>query len=370
MKISSILPLVLSAAFICSCDKNEYLPPDWNYDIPQTPLTAQTCIGAFYSNKNTPDWQSASGYTPILNLVYDEDAETPENIPYQSTADGILTRQCEYAAEAGIDFFIINWNNGDSERNLKDVYEIYYTENTHVKLAINYNFSHLRLSSLTDSGEDFDRLVGEFRELYESMFSKEWYYRLPSGRPVIIFSGMKSDVYDYSLFIPAFRKAMEEFTEQLKQEDASIDGNVLNFYIMGENTANWPAPQTNSSAARWLDANFTKKWFPAKVYERWTCFYPFTDMAWQNWSSYCREWGCDFVPCIYPEYYTAEKATRSIERSIGNYTDFCNVAKRNIGSQNIILIDSWNDFTNDTALEPTVEYGETYIGITRSQLKL
>ena len=93
-------------------------------------------------------------------------------------------------------------------------------------------------------------------------------------------------------------------------------------------------------------------------------------MAWENWRSYAAKWKNDFIPCIYPEYYTTEKGARSIERSEENYIDFCNVAKRNIGSQNIILINSWNDFSHDNALEPTSEYGELYLNLTKQNLKL
>lgn len=357
------------ATVLFSCNKDEYLPPDWNYDIPQTELRTQTQVGAFYSNKTDQTWTSAQGYTPELNLIYEQGEVVGEEV-YTSTQDGILTRQCEWADEAGIDFFVIDWNGGTSEQGLVSAFEYYRTDATKVKLVLNYNFSHLHLTSLSGEGADFDAVVSDFKTLYASLFSKEYYYRMPDGRPIIILPGNYSSVYDYSTFIPAFRQAMADYTAALQQEDPSVDDHVLDFYIVGENTTNWVAPQINAEAARWLNANYVRKWYPETYYERWYCFYSFTDMAWQNWASYAKSWGNDFVPCIYPEYYTTEKGARSIERSVDNYVDFCNVAKRNMGEQAIILIDSWNDFTYDTALEPTVEYGSQYLEITRSQLKM
>ncbi len=349
-------PLLAAAALICSCEKNDFTPPDWNYEIPQTSLKAQTQLGAFYAIQTAPDWKSAQEYTPVLCVESDEESGDVTIIPYNSTQDGILTAQFEMAAKAGIDFFVIPWNNGTTEQNFISAYDYYWNEDVHVKLAVNYNFSHLKIEALSGEGSDFDKVVDDFTSLSATLFDKDWYYRMPDGRAVIIVSGMASETIDYEQFIPAFREAMKNIS--------------LEFYIIGENTTNWCPPQTNQSTARHLDGNYVKKWVPANYYERWYCFYPFTDMAWENWRNYAKEWNNDFVPCIFPEYFTSASSERSIDRSEENWTRFCNVAKRNLGSQSVILINSWNDFTYDTALEPTLEYGETYLDITRRELKL
>ena len=368
--IKPIISTILVATFVIGCSKDdEYLPPEWNYDIPHTELMTQTQLGAIYHNKVDINWTSAQGYTPVLNLV-EEDGEVIDILPYTSTQDGILSQQFEMAAKAGIDFFIFNWNAGEADRGLISAYEFYRTEQTTVKIAINYNFGHLHLTSLTGEGLDFDKTVEDFKSLYTELFSKEWYYRMPDGRPVIIVSGNNSDIIAWSEFLPAFRTAMSEFTASLQETDPEVADNCMDFYIIGENTTNWVAPQVNEATASCLDGNYVKNWYPTKYYERWYCFYPFTDMAWANWKSYTTKWGNDFIPCIFPEYYTVEKGSRSIERSAENFINFCNVAKRNIGSQNIIIINSWNDFTNDTALEPTSEYGELYLRIVKGNLKI
>lgn len=361
--------LLTTAVVLTACNQDKYLPPDWHYDIPQTELRTQTQIGAFYSNKTDQNWASAQGYTPTLNLVSDPESGTTETVIYTSTQDGILSQQCAWAEQAGIDFFIIAWNGGAAEASLVSAFEFYRTEATRLKLVLNYNFAHLHLTSLTDEGADFEAVVADFKALWGTHFSKEYYYRMPDGRPILILPGNLSSSVDYSLFIPAFRQAMRDYTQQLQRDDPRIGDKALDFYLIGENTTNWSAPQTNQEAARHLDGNYVRRWYPTTYYERWYSFYSYTDMAWQNWRTYTGTWNNDFIPCIYPEYYTTEKGARSIERSVKNYTDFCNVAKRNLNSRGIVLIDSWNDFAHDTALEPTSEYGETYLGITRQQLK-
>ena len=365
----NIATVLMAAAVIMSCHQEEYLPPNWNYDIPQTALKRETQIGAFYINQTTGDWKSAQDYTPLLNLVYDEENDSTENTPYNSTEHGILTRQCLWADEAGVDFFIFAYNNGSGDNGLISAFE-QYREDAKVRFIINYNFSHLKFDGqLTGEGPNFEAVVNDFKSLYESMFSGESYYHMPDGRPLIIFAGNNSSSYDYSRFIPAFRAAMADYTAELQESDPEVADNALDFYIMGEVTTNWVAPQINEDSSRELDANYCKQWYPTSYYERWYCFYSFTDIAWQNWRDYAAGWGNDFVPCIYPEYYTTTNGARAIERSAKGWTDFCNVGKRNMGSQGIILINSWNDFSADTALEPTVEYGTEYMQIARRQLK-
>ncbi len=34
-----------------------------------------------------------------------------------------------------------------------------------------------------------------------------------------------------------------------------------------------------------------------------------------------------------------------------------------------VMINSWNDFSHDSSLEPACEYGETYLDITKRELK-
>ena len=102
-KILTILAAALAAVLTISCEKDLYLPPDWNYDIPDTPVTADIHLGALYHNYTDVTWKSEH-YTPVLNQVV-EDGTVTDEIPYTSTQVGVLTQQCEWAARAGIENF-------------------------------------------------------------------------------------------------------------------------------------------------------------------------------------------------------------------------------------------------------------------------
>ena len=359
--------LLFSAAVLTavSCGKDdEYLPPDWNYPIPQTTLASPAILGAVYNIYTTADWKSVQDYVPELSIVYDEQGAVTDTVPYTATQDGIITAQCALAKKAGIDFFLIPWNDDAVETNFVNAWDFYWTADSGVKLVIKYNFSHLHVSSLELGGADFEAVVADFKTLYANLFSKDWYYHLPSGRPVVVVSGMADEKIDWEGFLTGFREAMTTYASETGAPASSLD-----FFFIGENTTNWAAPQTNESTAKWLDANYVLNWYPTTYYERWACFYPFTDMAWQNWRDYAKGWGNEFIPCIYPEAVYSGTKDRYIERTEKNYTDFCNVAKRNIGTSGIVMINSWNDFSHDSALEPAKPWGEKYLDITRRELK-
>jgi hypothetical protein len=60
----------------------------------------------------------------------------------------------------------------------------------------------------------------------------------------------------------------------------------------------------------------------------------------------------------------------NIDRSADFFTSYANVAKRNMGKKRMVLINSWNNFQLGTSLEPSIEYGTTYLDLTKSQFKV
>ncbi|MDR2885224.1 MAG: hypothetical protein LBU95_00385 [Rikenellaceae bacterium] len=385
-KIIAIAALALALG---SCKKDdEYLPPDWNYDIPETAAPSNLNLGAYYTNRTDPEWSgtAADDYqakihdTPWLNRDGDG---TPRAYVYNTS--GVLRQQCEWADRAGLDFFIFDYNNSANDMNLILTYSDARAQDPacRVRMAFNYSFSHLSLNAtdpddesvanpderkkLTDHGVSFNKIVDEFKALWAEYFSKDYYHRLQDERPLIIFPAKIASpaTVDYALFMPAFRQAMADYTTQLQASDPSVSNNALNFYYIGDVADNWMPPQRNESASRWMDGSSDKLWYPSRYYERWYAFYAYTDMAWQNWRDYAAGWGNDFVPTIFPEYYVTSSGTRPIERTPENYRDFCNVAKRNAGRAGVILINSWNEYETRSALEPADRYGETYLELTR-----
>lgn len=378
--ISLFTALILGLA---SCKKaDEFLPPNWNYAIPDTRPIQGTVLGAYYVNRVDTQWaydNSGKQMTVDLPTLNRDSDGNPRGYTYNT--EGVMKQHCLWADQAGLDFFIFQWNNSATDNALITTFAQNRAEegNVNVRIAISLNYTHLSLNDkegsaatdkkLIDSGVSFDNIVQEFKNLYTTLFSQPYYYRLADGRPVIIIPGAVGVNYDYQRFIPAFRQAMKSHVEYLRETDPTIAENALDFYFIGEIAGNWLPPQRNEEASKSLDGNLMKQWYPSRYYERWAFFNSYTDMAWQNWREYANKWGNDFIPNIFPEYAITASGSRSVERSIEHYKSFCNVAKRNIGKNKIIIINSWNEFESSSALEPADRYGEQYLDLTRQNFK-
>lgn len=59
-----------------------------------------------------------------------------------------------------------------------------------------------------------------------------------------------------------------------------------------------------------------------------------------------------------------------MERTEKFFIDYCNVAKRNLGSKRFVIVNSWNDFCKGNALEPGEEYGTSSLEILKDQFSV
>jgi hypothetical protein len=141
-------------------------------------------------------------------------------------------------------------------------------------------------------------------------------------------------------------------------------------YIIGELTTGWVAPiNYPDSILKAMDGIVLNTWSTTD-YDRMFAFYSYSDLNYQNWKKTLEGWNIDYVPCIFPGWNNPSAPTQYvIPRSDSNYIAYCNVAKRSMGKNRLIMINSWNDFQKGNTLEPAAEYGTNYLTITRRELK-
>lgn len=346
-----IVTYIAAAALVLgSCKKaDQHLPPNFNYDIPPVALTENVHVGAYYYNYSATDWSKKYTDTPTLGQYSALDAE-------------VMAQHRAWADQGGVDFFIFNWNGAAAGDPLLNSFV--NGRNHSVKMVINYNTSHLKVSNTSPlAGAKLTTLIDEFKGFADNHFQKDYYFRV-DGKPVVMItplnlSSSAAASIDYTTVIPALRTAMAE---------AGIE-----LYIMGEITSGWLPPQRYATAVKMMDGVNLSNW-STDVYDRATFFPSFSDMNWKNWSDSTTKWGMDYVPVIFPGFddkvMTPTSKLYNIDRSEKFYTDYCNVAKRNMGEERIVLVNSWNDFQKGTSLEPTIEYGTRYLELTRSQFKI
>lgn len=363
MKITDIILIGLIALFAISCDTDDNLAPDkdkYVYDIPQTDLPHDVVTGAYYTNITSSSTWLKSG-----SKIY---AGTPLLGEYLSTSTSVLTQQIKWADEAALNFFIFAWDAASADNTLINNFRtIRAAEGADTRFILNYNTKHLKVTNDAplQSEEKMALLIDDFVNTLIPSFNDDAYYKV-DGKPVVLItpanlssSALKS--IDYSLVIPALKQAVKE---------AGYD-----LYLIGEFTTGWVAPvnyETHQIAS--FDGVTINDW-STNMYDRYYAFFSFIDLNWANWKTSIAQWNTDLIPCVFPSYNDRINSASSYKYTFGqdgvtsDYVNFCNVAKRNIGSKNIVLINSWNNYQKGTNMEPTEENKSQFLIITQQQFK-
>lgn len=330
----------------CLVEKDKYV-----YDIPQTHVD-DAVIGAYYTNITSASsmWTKGHSGTSVLG-------------EYLSTDPEVIKQQLKWCDEAGVNFLIFTAdeftksipvliNNFISARN-----EI----GADVGFVIDYNVSHLKCSATATltSDDKMAALISDFTDYLAQFMAMDSYYRLPDGSPVVLMTKINQSTdlwpaFNFAQALPPLREAMAQAGEE-------------NMYIIGEVTTGWCVP-TNYDDYIWsgFDGVTPYDW-STNMYDRNLYFHSFMDVNWQRWNEIFAPYGIDFVPCIHPSYNDRANSTSSYkyifgqDGDTGHFINSCNVAKRNVGSQKVILINSWNNFLKGWAMEPTEENHGNFI---------
>ncbi len=358
-KIYFIIALSAAVLSAASCTKEQYGAPDkdkYVYDIPQTDLDKDAVLGCYYVNYNTEVSSSTSPEVPLLG--------------YYKTADaGVLEQHIDWADSAGVDFFIFGWDKASSDTALVNSFIDARSEETGVKFAFCYNTSHLKVTndSPLESENNYKKFIAEFVDVLAGYMLDDSYYRI-DGKPVLLVTpaNLSSD----ALLSIDFSKVIG----QLRNDFKSFYG--LDLYVIGQITTGWVAPVNYADHQIYsFDAVVPNTW-KTRSYDLFYSYFSFLDINWNNWKTTLAKRNVDFVPCVYPSFNDRVYDKKSYYYTFGDngelddYIDFCNVAKRNIGSHNLVIINSWNDWKYGTNLEPSDLKEGRFLDETRAQFKL
>jgi hypothetical protein len=348
--MKKLISIALLLVMFASCKKqNEHLPPSFSYKIEPVAITENVNVGAYYFNYAAADW--AKKYT-----------NTPEKGEYSALTPAIMEQHRQWADLGGVDFFIFNWNGASSGDPLLNSFVT--GRNSNVKMVINYNTAHLSATNASPlTGTKLNNMINELKSLATKHFTQDYYFKT-NGKPVILItplnlSSSAATSIDYTTVIPAVKQALNAVG--------------VNVYIIGEITIGWLPPQRYAVSTKAMDAVTANNW-STDVYDRSVFFNSFTDQNWKNWTDTTTTWNVDFTPTIFPGFndkvMTPASKLYDLGRTEEFYTDYCNVAKRNMSKSRIVLVNSWNNFQLGTTLEPAKEYGTKYLEITRNQFKI
>lgn len=352
-----IIIAVITACIFTSCKKDKFLPPDKNkyiYEIPQVNITADVGVGAYFTPTTSTYWDTAHTGTPQLGS-------------YTTTDPVTMIQHALWADEAGVDFFVFNWNNTATD-DLEIAAFLANRAGANVKMVINYSIAHLNLKNdePLESDPKVMQMMTEFSTQLLPYLQDAGYYTI-GGKPVVMITplNLSSSALtsaNYSVALPKVRQEMEEYG--------------LDLHIIGEFTNGWIAPVNYPKHNIEPFESVTVKDWSTNDYDRHYGYFSFIDINWANWKRTILPWGTEFTPCIFPSYNNRFNVTSSTDYLFGqngstaNFTTFCNVAKRNMGGSRLVLINSWNDYRKGTNLEPSVENMGNFLSICKSQFKV
>lgn len=370
-----------------------------NYDIKHVDPVDSIKVGALYYNLSLDTaryncligtWNQkvnpprlCPNERPVLgNYRYDLNSE--------STID-LFQTHIDWAQDAGIDYLImpaIGYNaTAQFSLNTNDLKFYNYMEGLISPATDRINWGKLRFCATVNMQNVFnglsktkcveddpatqDKVVNYFKGLAVRFFTSDSLYYRIDNKPVIV-------LWQPQYFWCKDSKVVYDSIRSVIRETAGCD-----VYLIARQPC-WTPP------ARWhnffltgcVDAVYMDNMYNQADNAR-VPSYP--QMINENWK-YNREYelsnyNVDFIPTVSPSYNAWVAAQGTGEYNIpimlkdeSTFRTLCNVAKMNLGNNKNIIVDSFNNWQNDTSIEPTDPYygngyGMLYLQIVKQEFK-
>jgi hypothetical protein len=335
MRVTVVIALILS----CSVPATAGEPGD----------AGHRCLGAYYY-----PWYYTERWTrePVTH--------TPELGRYRSDDREVVARHIEWAKRADLDFFLVSWLSPDGRegKNLEQCV-LPALERADFRFAILYE-TPLALGlpagqpidlagRLPDGVKAGDRFVEHFDHLAEAYLSHRCYLRYDGKAVVVVY--LVRDMVNAGPYLKAVRERLGK--------------RGIDLYLIAD-AVYWEAPEK-------LDWALLREHFQAvtayNMYHR-PGFLDAVRDQYRAADRAARGAGLRFIPDVMPGYDDTrlrggDRAT--IDRRQGQfYRDYWDVASAFVGpEQPFLLITSFNEWHEGTELEPSEEYGDSYLRLTR-----
>lgn len=350
-----------------SCKKSDSGPSidDYflNYPIKEIPVTEDYTVGAFYYSFGT--FNPGITEVPVVGKY---------SSPSGKIDPAIMSRHIDQASGGGLDYFVFQMRsfNKDHGNYVNDsvLINIFNQQNTSgkMKFAVYYNFNAGSYGISTASPLESDpiklnQFIDDITRL--SAFFKNPNYEKVNGK-VLLYINNSNQLYsnDNQSIYKALRSKLSEMGFEM--------------YLVGYQERWSPPARYPFRFKGCVDAVYEQSY--SSQNNSWDRWYLLPQMIDQNWE-YSRKYfadsvGVDFIPNISPAsnwlITTPTSTNPNFPRTDSGalYRTLCNVCKMNASSKTrLILIDSWNQWDQDTQLEPAESYGNLYLDITKQEFK-
>lgn len=410
----AIIGMMAVVLMLSSCKAEEEGPSiedhPLHYTIPNITPTTDIPVGAIYSRtyidtahyrrliskrdmKGNPWPQLCPNVRPVLGRY------NPSDINTSLTAD-LFQQHLRWAQDAGIDFFIfptISYDANQSDMmNQNDLNWVNYAEGLHansmglinwgkMKFVLPVNMQNFTSGvsntnviekvdvDSTGKSKRLDNLYTYFVSLAERFFvGDSLYYKVDGTKPLIVLWNTQN-LYSENpeLLYQNIRDSIYKYTNVevyllARQNNWSPSARYVNFFLRGKVDAVYMNNMYSQT-------DMTRQYlYPQMINENWKI----------NKEFLMNNYGIDFVPTVAPSFnaWMAGNGQNNynwpiVDKDEQTYRTMCNVAKMNLGQRPMVILDSFNDWLWDTAVEPTDPYygngyGMKYLDITRQEFKV
>ena len=298
-----------------------------------------------------------------INRHWDEGYKrTPILGEYSSREQAVISQHIEWASEYGIDFFVMSWwsPNGWEDVTIKDHF-LKSEDIRDIKFSILYeSLGRLGGGNIEINFEDPNttlQLIEDFKYLSKTYFDHRQYLKI-DNKPAVF-------IYLTRIFKGDYESAMTEFRTEIRKAGYEL-------YLIGDQVY-WHSPHEESEKEMMslfeavspynmhtsipdIDINFVEK----------------VSDKYQQWFEVANDLGVDFIPHVMPGFDdTAVRPEANhpvIPRDISRFRYFCEEARKYLSDKNMILITSWNEWHEDTQIEPDQKDSKSYLEVIRQTL--
>lgn len=359
-----LLSAMLLSLFSSSCKKDDGPKAEdnfLNYKIEDVAPTKDYITGAFYTNFGT--YNTNIKEVPVAGKYSFINGDLP---------DAVMAQHINFALKARLNYLIFPLRSANTELanyRLDSVLINRFLTSANasqMNFALSYslNTATLGISNtipIESVPAKLDALYKDFQRM-AYYFSKTNYMKVNGKTLVIINNAQNLNANSNPAVYAEIRKRLSALGFEL--------------YIVGMQDR-WSPPQRfyyrfQNCVDAMYEANMINT---GDVADRVYLFPQMVDQAWKYWKQTLESWNIEFIPSISPAYSYKINTPTSLNLDFKRgdngafYKTFCNVAKLNASKSGLIFIDSFNNFSVDSQIEPTVSYGELYLDITRQQFK-
>ena len=318
---------------------------------------------------------------------------------YDSRDNRVISQHIDWAKEAGIDFFIVNWANAGSwdDITLREFY-LKNPKSSEIKFCIHYDSSLTLNKITTERSYDYDfndeyspsktkgeKFLEDFDYLADNYFNLPQYFKI-NGKPVVYIYNVSS-FRNISQYFDRLKEKMENrgiklflIADVVCWAGAKITKHNLSFLW---NTSPSQVFKTISRAIGRLSLKKYENDFSLSKYfqgisgynmysqNRTAGFLENIDALYKKFKDYAKNYNLIFIPNIMPGYddrKSRDLKRLTIDRDDGEfYRRFIEIAKKHTDSSfPVVFITSFNEWHEGTEIEPSKEYGQKYIELTKT----